>query len=388
MLKSDFSGPSHNYETDITIIGGGVAGCMAAMSLVQYYRVALVDKLEQPPERIGECLAPAARRILKKLNLLEGMEAQFTSSTDKTHLVHTGTRSYWGSEQPYVTDHLRNPDGFGWHLNRQVFESYLRQSAEQRGVKCLWGLKLHESSYDDPLWQLTLQPENKEAGEDASHIQSRFVIDASGRQSYFARRMGVEREHHDKLISCWATLADVEGNKMARISADKLGWWYSASLPHNRRVLALQTDSDLIDRSVIRDPFEFIELAKTNRAMAEVLNNSFAEITFEGSVAANSSRLKQVCGPRWAALGDAAISFDPLSSQGMFNAMAGALQLSELMHQLDVVQSKDKSRMQEFQDLYTQQTNRIWSHYLSHKKFFYGEERRWKDAAFWKRRHS
>ena len=373
-----------NYETDIAIIGGGVAGCIAAMSLAESYRVVLIDKVEKPVERIGECLAPAARRILRKLDLLEGMEGHLEGGVEKAHLIHTGTKSYWGSEHPYTTDHLRNPDGFGWHLDRPAFETYLRQSAKGRGVECLWGVKLHDSTHADARWHLVLKQEGERTGE--QQIRSRFVIDATGRQSYFARRLGVEREYQDKLISCWATLSDCEENKMARIAADKMGWWYTASLPQNRRVLAFQTDSDLIDRSFLRQPSQFLELANANPAIAELLKNNEGGINFMGSVAANSSRLQRVCGPQWAALGDAAISFDPLSSQGIFNAMAGAVQLSDLIHQLGILSNQDPSGIRDFQTIYAQQTERIWQHYLRHKEFFYRQEKRWKGAEFWKRR--
>jgi flavin-dependent dehydrogenase len=374
-----------NYETDIAIIGGGVAGCIAAMSLAESYRVVLIDKLEQPIERVGECLAPAARRILRKLDLLEGMEKYLEGGVEKVHLTHMGTKSYWGSEHPYTTDHLRNPDGFGWHLNRPAFEAYLRQAAKEKGVECLWGMKLHNSTHVNAAWHLVLRQEEERV--EQQQIRSRFVIDATGRQSYFARRLGVEREYQDKLISCWATFLDYEENKMARIAADKIGWWYTASLPQNRRVLALQTDSDLIDRTFLRQPSQFLELAKSNPAVAELLKNNEEKINFMGSVAANSSRLHRVCGPQWAALGDAAISFDPLSSQGIFNAMAGALQLSDLIHQMGVLSNQHTSGIRDFQTIYTQQTDRIWQHYLKHKEFFYRQEKRWIGAEFWKRRH-
>ncbi len=79
------------------------------------------------------------------------------------------------------------------------------------------------------------------------------------------------------------------------------------------------------------------------------------------------------------ALGDAAISFDPLSSQGMFNAMASAMQLRDLIRQF--------KNPNEIAEVYTAQIHKIWQHYLKHLNIFYLAETRWKTSEFWKRRH-
>jgi 2-polyprenyl-6-methoxyphenol hydroxylase-like FAD-dependent oxidoreductase len=109
-----------NLETDILIIGGGIAGCIAAISLVDSHRVILIDKLLEPKERIGESLAPTAQRILKQLNLLEGLEKGIAH--EKIYQQNIGMQSYWGSNQVHIVDHLRNPDGFVKSLNRKAFE--------------------------------------------------------------------------------------------------------------------------------------------------------------------------------------------------------------------------------------------------------------------------
>ncbi|WP_299158634.1 tryptophan 7-halogenase [uncultured Tenacibaculum sp.] len=373
-----------HLETDILIIGGGIAGCIAAISLANTHRVILIDKNKEPNERIGESLAPAAQRILKQLNLIEDID-KASVYNEPLYIKNMGMQSFWGSDKVHIVDHLRNPDGFVQSLNRKKFESYLRESALNRGIKCLWPVKLQTSNYETNYWHITANS-NEKIGQKNYHIKSKFVIDASGRQSNFARSLGVKRETIDKLIACWATMPNYLQNTMSTISACKNGWWYSAVLPNNKRVMAFQTDADLIDKNDIKKSTFFIELAKENKEMECILKETKSELQFHGTVAANSSRLKQFTGKQWAALGDAAISFDPLSSQGMYNAMASAMQLTTLIinHNLihDYTIEKDKS----FQHNYTQQINAIWSHYLQHKKLFYSAEMRWKEASFWKRR--
>lgn len=359
-------------KTDIVIIGGGIAGCIAAISLIDSYQVTLVDKLLEPTERIGESLAPASQRILKQLDLLEDLENQVGTLYQK----NVGMQSYWGSDQVHLVDDLRNPDGFVKNLNRQAFESYLRKAVEARGVHCLWGSKLHSSSYENSHWQVQLR-----ASDDLLHTQTisaSFVIDASGRQSHFAKSLGIKRQVEDKLVACWVTLPNTKTNTMSTISASENGWWYSTVVPSDKRIVAFHTDADLIAKSELKSTTSFLKLAQNTTTISDILKEHEHSITFQGTVAANSTKLEQVAGQQWVALGDAALSFDPLSSQGMFNAMASAMQLRTLLLEFGFTAELQKN--------YTDQINQIWQHYLKHKSIFYQAETRWKTAAFWERR--
>lgn len=369
-----------HIETDILIIGGGIAGCIAAIALIDTHTVTLIDKLAHSRERIGESLAPAAQRILKELKLLDGVQ----SHQEELYIQNLGMQSYWGSDQVHIVDHLRNPDGLSKSLNRKAFEEFLRKSAMERGVQCIWPTKLHSSSFEANQWLVTTKTDDHKE----QHIHAKFVIDATGRQSHFARSLGIKRFHIDKLIACWLMLPNTEVNKMSTITATENGWWYSAVIPQNKRVIAFQTDSDLVDRNTFRDLNSFLEFSKGNTQITTILENNKESIQFQGTVAANSTRLEQVVGKQWAALGDAAISFDPLSSQGMFHAMANAMQLKELLVESDSVHTPNSSKEAHFQKKYTQQLDAIWDQYLHHKNVFYSAETRWKESPFWKRRHT
>lgn len=369
-----------HIETDILIIGGGIAGCIAAISLIDKHTVTLIDKLAHPKERIGESLAPAAQRILKELDVLHDLQ----SHQDQLYIQNLGMQSYWGSDQVHVVDHLRNPDGWSKSLDRKGFEDYLRKTAQKRGVHCMWGTKLHHSTFEANHWLVTTTSQVQKK----QQIKATFVIDATGRQSHFARSRGIKRIHLDKLMACWITLPNTEVNKMSTIAATQNGWWYTAVIPHNKRVIAFQTDADLIDKNIFKDLTSFLTLAKENSQIAAILESNKAPIQFHGTVAANSTRLEHVVGQQWAALGDAAISFDPLSSQGMFHAMANAMQLKTLLVTSAIVHAHTPQKEETFQKKYTQQLEAIWNQYVHHKNIFYGAETRWRESVFWKRRHT
>lgn len=368
--------------TDILIIGGGIAGCIAAIALADDYKITLIDKLSEPVERIGESLAPAAQRILRQLRILNHLDP---ISEQQLFIKNLGMQSYWGSDQVHFVDHLRNPDGLGLNLNRKAFECYLRKIASQKGVECIWPTKLYRSSYVDSAWEITTKSEDKK--KTTHQIKSRFVIDATGRQSQFAKSLGIKRIHYDKLITCWASMPNVTENKMSTISACDSGWWYSAVIPNNRRVLAFQTDSDLIERGVFKNLDSFLLLAKNDSVIAKILNETNGEITFHGTSSANSTRLEQVAGRQWVALGDATVSFDPLSSQGMFYAMASGMLLKAMITRFDIISSLNEHNLAQFQNEYSRHTNEVWSHYIHQKNLYYCQEMRWKESPFWKRRH-
>lgn len=373
---------SNNIKTDILIIGGGIAGCIAATSLSKHYNVTLVDKLITPVERIGESLAPASQRILNQLGLLDDKTDKHLLKNN-VYIPNLGMQSYWGNESVNIVDHLKNPDGFVRNLDRKAFETYLRRKTSEHNVTCLWGMKLYTSNYENNEWRVVVKS-NTVKDRKTTEINAKFVIDASGRQSHFAKNF-TDRIQEDALVACWISLPNTEKNTMSTIVSDRLGWWYTAVIPNQRRIISFHTDPDLIDRKTFKSSASFLALIKQNKVLSKYINNE-KEIEFHGTVSANSTRLKNVVGKQWVALGDAATSFDPLSSQGMFNAMASAMQMSSLLYTYNFIDNLNPDKIKQFATSYSYQIDNIWKHYLSHKTTFYRSETRWKNAAFWKRR--
>ena len=361
-------------ETDVAVIGAGVGGCIAALALAPHYSVTLVDQYQNPAPKAGECLPPAALRILKQLDLTSLLEHE-------QHLVSHGMVSYWGSDQPVMLDNLRNPDGLGWHVDRQRLETALRRMCEQRGVTCNWETALTASEKKPGHWLLNFSRTPHRQLQLKAHI----VIDATGRSSVFARQQEARRELHDKLTSCWMTFYSNSVQQMGLLCPDEQGWWYSAPIPNKHeaglaRLLSFQSDSDLYKQTRIRSSVDLLGFAKKQPALKLLIDEmDSTSIQFHGMVAANTSRSSICAGRDWYAIGDAAMSFDPLSSQGMFNAMATAMQLCDL-----IVEFGTKSL--DIRNIYSDQLSQVWRHYQRHKNYYYSQERRWNNAAFWRRR--
>ncbi len=98
-------------------------------------------------------------------------------------------------------------------------------------------------------------------------------------------------------------------------------------------------------------------------------------------VAAMSSRLDCVSGPGWLAVGDAAMAFDPLSSQGLKEALASGIRAGAA---LNSHLAGDATALGE----YDRKANDVLREYSRLRAHYYGRERRWPQSVFWQRRHA
>ena len=92
------------------------------------------------------------------------------------------------------------------------------------------------------------------------------------------------------------------------------------------------------------------------------------------SCAADTARLDRFHGDGWIAAGDAAASFDPLSSQGIMSAMQAGQRAA------DAVLGRESFSG------YTAMIEASVQRYLVQRAAVYAQERRWADAPFWRRR--
>jgi len=395
-------------RADVLVLGAGPAGATAAMNLAGAHRVLLVERAAEVLPRIGESLPAAAGRLLGDMGLLDDFLRQ-------GHARYHGNRSLWNGA--FMEQHfMRDPDGPGWHLDRAGFDTWLRAEARRRGAALLapaevTGIEADEDAgaeagnaacgpagaaavaaaaadARDAGWRVRLR-----TGRGEVEVRARIVIDAAGRGAPLARRLGARRQRLDRLACGWLYgrdeageahgLAGVDraGHGFSQVEACRDGWWYCAPLPGGRRVLAFHTDADLAPPSGLRDGAALLAAARALPGMGPLLAQSrFAPDGGAMATAAHSAQLEAAAGPGWLAAGDAAISFDPLSSQGIFNALYTGLCAAEAASRA----------LQGDAAAYTGYSGEIASigaAYRRHLAYCYGQERRWPAAPFWRRRH-
>ena len=100
-----------------------------------------------------------------------------------------------------------------------------------------------------------------------------------------------------------------------------------------------------------------------------------------GFTAAHSSTLDPCIGEGWIAAGDASMTFDPLSSQGLLHALFTGLAAAEAT---DSYLSGDTGAPIRYQQI----MHGIQHAYRQYLAFSYSSETRWPEAPFWQRRRS
>ncbi len=364
----DRIGGARVLSVDVLVLGAGPAGAVAALNLAPLYQVAIVEQRAEPPQRIGESLPPAARRLLEAMGLWKAFLQQ-------GHAPCHGNLSRWGGEEPTETDFLRDLDGHGWHLDRARYESWLRSAAVARGAALLCPATPRTVTRQGEMWRVLLDT----AGGPLV-IRARALIDASGRNAWLARHLGARRIADDRLVCGWARLDEPRGRPaLTHVIAEADGWWYSAPLPGDRRVLAFHTDSDLDAARDAGDAERLIARARRLPAVAALLPPA-AELTVAAHalVPASGGALAPLVGEAWAATGDAALSFDPLSSQGLLNSLFTGLAAAEAIART----LEGSSALLEYADT----LGGIRRAYLDHLARWYAEEQRWPERPFWSRR--
>lgn len=365
-------------EIDILIIGAGMAGCVSAMSLHGDFNIVLVEKVTDNDCYLAETLIASSKRIFKELDLRDWL---LTEHCQKTYRLSDGSVSYWGENVPVYADALRNPEGENWILNKKNFLDELRNHTDQFSFPLLRGT-VHTLNYENGCWNLEIKMKD----ETTQWYKAKFIIDASGRSAVAARKIGVKRIIEDKLICISAVINNFSANLLCKTFTDKNGWWFACPLDLNKLQISYYTDSDLIDKNLTGKAEQFKEFIHTNLEFKERIGSLDPDqFQFLGTNAANTSRLDQFCGQGWCAIGDAAMCFDPLSSQGSFKAMATAMQLTDLLRDLNFITTENKIDEVLFQELFREQMEKIWLYYKKHQAHYYQMEKH-QSNRFWKRR--
>lgn len=356
-------------RVDVVIVGGGPAGAVAALTLARAgVSVALIDAARRHPH-VGETLPPSVRPVLDRL----GLRAQLAADG---HLPSVGNWSAWGGADLAGHDHMFNRFGHGWHIDRRRFDALLRETARAAGARLASGTAVTGSDRPGGKgFRLQL--------DDGADIATSLVLDASGRSAGFARKRGVRRRALDRMVALVGHVvrrvdADVEpGAALVEAAVD--GWWYSAPLPQNRMAAVFMTDADLVRDTGGSTESWLARLAAAPHTAARTLHYGEGLAGVPVMVAASSSRLEMFGEADWLAIGDAAATQDPLSSEGILVAMQSGIDAAAAAAR--VLQGDRNGLIAAAAQRETQ-----WRDYLAQRQRYYAMERRWPDAPFWLRR--
>lgn len=361
-------------NTDVLIIGGGPAGAAAALSLVNYSNnsVALVEKSDFNTTRVGEQVSAS---IFDLLNYLKLNKEDFEASS---FMPAYANKAYWGSNQVSTTQSIFTMEEATYQIDREKFDLKLIEVAAERGVTVFPRTKcLQYQQLEDKSWRVSVM----HATEGKFTIHANYLLDASGRSGNVGRQVGVLSKKHDNLMGVGVFL-ELRNNNLRfeqTIESTELGWWYTACLPGNRMVATFFSDADIISSHGLHKMNIWKETLQTTQHVKQLLRETslLSEKLWVRNAQTQITDTTHVS--RFLAIGDAAASFDPISSMGIGFSISSACHAAKhITNEL----AGDSSKTEIFQ----QDIKGNFNRYLQLRMRFYQEERRWANAMFWQRR--
>lgn len=307
---------------DILVIGGGPAGTTVAPLLAEKgHRVVLLEKAKHPRFHIGESLLPANLPLFVKMGVAEeikaiGMEkwgAEFVSPHhDMTQTFQFGDA--WDKSIPYA-----------YQVKRSEFDHILIRNAEKKGVE------VHECCKAKAVDFL---PDNRGAVVRALHDDgrevewlARFVVDASGRDTFLANRFQIK--HRNPKHNSSAIYGHFAGAKRHKSQAEgnitifwfEHGWFWFIPMQGDVTSIGMVTWPYFMKTKGERNIEQFLrDGIAMCPALAERLK--MATLTNEVEATGNFSYVSErTHGSNYMLLGDAYAFIDPVFSSGVLLAM-------------------------------------------------------------------
>jgi len=308
---------------DVFIIGGGPAGTTAGTLLAERgHRVALAEKERHPRFHIGESLLPLNMPLFDRLGVREQIDrigmpkwgAEFNSPRHD----HTSTVNF--------SDAMDKNFPLAYQVKRDEFDEILFKRCEAAGVHAMQETKV---AAVELLGREGARVTTESKGGVKRQWQARFLVDASGRDTFLANRLGIKeknRKHNSAAIFGHFTGAKrLDGREEGNISLFwfEHGWFWFIPL-HNgvTSIGAVCWPYYLKTRKTNVSTFLLDTIALCPALMARMKDAKMIEpARAAGNYAYECTRMMD---DGYLLLGDAYAFVDPVLSSGVLLAMNSA----------------------------------------------------------------
>jgi flavin-dependent dehydrogenase len=306
---------------DVLVIGGGPSGSTAAALLAERgIDVVLLEKEHHPRFHVGESLLPRNMQVLDRLGVRDRVAAMGVHKPGAEFVLdETGqsTKFDFGNS-------LNKRYTFAYQVRRAQFDEMLFETARERGARALMGMRVTDVSLG--AGGVGTRVTAVDDGGQAHVFMPRFVLDASGRDTFMANRLRTKESNKDNNTAAVfahfrgveTRTGDLEGYITVHLVDD--GWFWMIPLPNGvMSVGFVGTQAAFKQRRGTMVEFFEQRLRASPMVSARMIR---AERIGDVEAAGNYSyRARAAHGDGYMMIGDAFAFLDPIFSSGVLLAM-------------------------------------------------------------------
>ena len=279
---------------DVCVIGGGPAGASLALQLAKLGRsVVVIEKVSFPRRHVGESLTGGILPLLQVLGVLPRIEsAQFLKAARST--------VFWAGQLKSKETHG------GYQVDRGVFDEILLREARSAGARVMQPARVLNIRREAD-WLIDLQG--------GVRLQARFVAVAGGRSQILGGKKIPFGSRTIAMYAYWSGV-DPEGGETL-VEAGSAQWYWGAPLPEGIFNATVFVDTANAKKE------QYLNLIHRSKLLSPRLREGAC-----GEVCAcdaTSFLDEKIVTPDSIKVGDAALTIDPLSSQGVQTAIGTAI---------------------------------------------------------------
>ncbi|HMO41245.1 MAG TPA: geranylgeranyl reductase family protein [Saprospiraceae bacterium] len=323
-------------QTDICILGAGPGGAATALKL-SYLGIpcTLIDKATFPRDKIcGDAISSKVLTLLGRLD--PAMLQRFDDSlpvqrVNSITFIAPNLREVCIPFQPMPNQNAANAPGYV--ARRLDFDHFLIEEVKKRN-----NIRLYENV---AIEQFEKRPDGFWLSDKTGKWQwrTRLLIDASGAQSPFSRRIaGLAKDPRHHAGAVRAYYQKVEGLRPDTIELHFIksivpGYFWIFPLPDGSANVGLGLRTDVLSRRKVNLRKLLPALLTTHPGLRERFAHAELEGAIRGFPLPLGSKTRPISGDHYMLVGDAGHLIDPLTGEGIGNAFYSGIIAAELAEQ-------------------------------------------------------
>ena len=303
---------------DILVIGAGPAGSIFSCEVSKSKTVIVLDSKKEITRKVcGEYLCPLGVKYLRDMGYFQSIK-DFNSVLGMKIFTPKGVEvdTYFPETNTFTEK--------GLSLNRQSFDQSLLDNAKSKGVEFKFNMNVSDITHNGSYWEIRTHC--------GLLFYSRLLIGADGRRSIVSKKLNLTKANFNKRIAIHTWVSGK--NKFSRSGQMHLfddGAYIGIDpISENEVNVSLVCDAEITKE--FTGPKETLNyyLEKSKSLSSSILNLDKVEKVY--CITPVSHATTGAISNHAALIGDAAGILDPLTGEGIFNAIWTAKNLADSLN--------------------------------------------------------